>query len=439
MENIESINKENYIDLRNKYGNEQIINYLKQIVKSKENEYRQLNQEEQNKMLYEMQLELWDRYGYCFSVLHYYPFYSIIVEKIKELEKNNTYADKLNIEEEVQYAFQLLAKNYITFLDKNNKLDIKRIFSKAKSQETKKEIIKLLQNFYRNYQYESYYDKSVKEMMVSEQQKTNNSSESKKIEEELINEVKLYLDYRIAKYKFFIHNKGLIGYTSKVSHADSKVEEDDLYQEGIFGLDSATELFDIRKGNKFATYAFYWIKRVIQYEVMRNLTIDIPFYLNNKYNKITRKEEEYIKKYGEIPTLKELSILTELSEEEILDTKAKVAITRTTSIDQPIITNDGEDICTIQESIPDEKAEFEDEVIDSEMIKQILDFLSKELSPREYQILLLKSGIGIDKPMTLKEIGNLLGITHQRVQQIYVKVIGNLQKSSKVKKLNPYK
>ena len=439
MENIESINKENYIDLRNKYGNEQIINYLKQIVKSKENEYRQLNQEEQNKMLYEMQLELWDRYGYCFSVLHYYPFYNIIVEKIKELEKNNTYADKLNIEEEVQYAFQLLAKNYITFLDKNNKLDIKRIFSKAKSQETKKEIIKLLQNFYRNYQYESYYDKSVKEMMVSEQQKTNNSSESKKIEEELINEVKLYLDYRIAKYKFLIHNKGLIGYTLKVSHADSKVEEDDLYQEGIFGLDSATELFDIRKGNKFATYAFYWIKRVIQYEVMRNLTIDIPFYLNNKYNKITRKEEEYIKKYGEIPTLKELSILTELSEEEILDTKAKVAITRTTSIDQPIIANDGEDICTIQESIPDEKAEFEDEVIDSEMIKQILEFLSKELSPREYQILLLKSGIGLDKPMTLKEIGNLLGITHQRVQQIYARVIGNLQKSSKVKKLNPYK
>ena len=73
------------------------------------------------------------------------------------------------------------------------------------------------------------------------------------------------------------------------------------------------------------------------------------------------------------------------------------------------------------------------------MIKQILDFLSKELSPREYQILLLKSGIGIDKPMTLKEIGNLLGITHQRVQQIYAKVIGNLQKSSKVKKLNHYK
>ena len=176
MQIIKSINKQNFTYLKEIYGIDEILNYIKKIVHQEEKKYMMMTPEDQSEKLYEIQYKLWERYGYFFSILHYYPFYNIIVKKIKASEKNSTSNEKLSIEKEVQYGFQLLAIKYITFLDENSKLDVKKIFNNAKSEKTKEEIIHLFQNFYKNYLYESNYDKWVKEFILNVKKLHNSKS-----------------------------------------------------------------------------------------------------------------------------------------------------------------------------------------------------------------------------------------------------------------------
>ena len=436
MQSLTQITKNSYLILKKEYGEEQILSYLKKIVTEKEKEYQELKEEQDNINLYNIQLELWNKYGYCFSILKYYPFFDIIVKRISKTGKNTKSQNKLPLQEEVKYCFQLLSRDYITILDENNNLDIKRIFSLANNR-TKKRIIELMNNFYQEYKFGSNYDKRNIIFLKNESQNIKEIDEEE-IEDSLLNEVVLYIDNRVAKYQLVMHNYNLIGYGLKMLRIEKTKDLDDFQQEGFIGLEQATNKFDMRQGYKFSTYAVFWIKQAIQRALVRYQTVPVPHYLNAKYYKIKIIELDYIKKYGQKPSFETLSIITGLSLKEIMDTITGVESSKSISINQIITTKFGKDTCTIEEILTDEKDGFEPDIINKELQANFFGAIKEILTEKEYNILLLLMGVGIEEPMSSKELAQRYGITRQRIEQIRDMAIKKLKRSGKIKKLNPF-
>lgn len=203
----------------------------------------------------------------------------------------------------------------------------------------------------------------------------------------------------------------------------------DLVQEGNFGLMRAVEKFDYRMGNKFSTYASFWIKQAIARSLADSgRTIRIPVHMVEIIRKYNNTKKELFQKLGRLPRTDEIAKFMKLPVEKVetIITSCQELV----SLAAPI-GDEGES--SLEDFVEDKTAIDPEEGAFSTLRKELVESRLNELTPREHEILKLRFGLDNQKPKTLEEVGKIFGVTRERIRQIEAKALRRLKKMAKSK------
>ena len=200
------------------------------------------------------------------------------------------------------------------------------------------------------------------------------------------------------------------------------------------GLIRAIDKFDYRRGYKFSTYATWWIRQAITRAIAdQGRTIRVPVHMVETINKLTRVSRRLVQEYGREPTSEEVGLDMDVSKEKVLEIQ-KIA-QQPVSLETPV---GDEEHSQLGDFIEDRESIAPADAASHLLLKEQIEDVLCSLNEREAKIIQLRFGLEDGRTRTLEEVGNIFGVTRERIRQIEKKALRKLRHPQCSRKLRGF-
>jgi len=207
---------------------------------------------------------------------------------------------------------------------------------------------------------------------------------------------------------------------------------EDVFQEGVLGLMKAVDRYDSNRGFRFKTYATWWIEQAVSRAIGDlDRTVRLPIHVQETYKKIKKSERRLVSTLGRSPSNEELAAAIGWQTERLAKLLWRVEATNCAEADAPVGDENGTLLSFV---VDDESLDAFDAVWQGEMRLHVSDVLAT-LHPREERVVRMRFGFDGLEERTLEAIGQLFGVTRERIRQIEAKALRKLKHPSRGKRL----